>query len=70
MIEICVKTDSMIGGYYKNEPKTKETFVDGWVLTGDIGEMEPGIFPLHRPSSVSILYKWFCCLQRWLFTYH
>lgn len=40
--EIAVQTDGMIGGYYRAPERTRETFVDGWCLTGDVGELEPG----------------------------
>lgn len=41
--EICVKTDSMIEGYYKNSHETTEKFQDGFFCTGDIGVMDvPG----------------------------
>jgi 4-coumarate--CoA ligase len=33
--ELIVKTYSMASGYSNNEEATKETFVDGWVRTGD-----------------------------------
>ncbi|PFH54842.1 hypothetical protein AMATHDRAFT_134798 [Amanita thiersii Skay4041] len=33
--ELVVKGPSMSLGYYKNPEATKETFVDGWVRTGD-----------------------------------
>lgn len=38
--EICVKTPSMIDGYFKSPDITAEKFVDGYFLTGDIGVME------------------------------
>ncbi len=37
--EIMLKTDALFSQYYKNEVATKEAFLDGWFLTGDIGEL-------------------------------
>jgi len=37
--EILVKSDSIMAGYYKNDEGTKETIVDGWLYTGDVGEL-------------------------------
>ena len=38
--EICVKSKAMIDGYFKSPEVTKEKFVDGYFLTGDIGVMD------------------------------
>lgn len=38
--ELMVKGDNVFAGYYKNEAATEECFVDGWFLTGDIGEID------------------------------
>ena len=38
--EICIKGDGVFKGYWNNEEATKESLVDGWFVTGDLGEID------------------------------
>ena len=39
--ELMIKGPSVFRGYYKDEQKTKESFEDGFFLTGDVAEYNP-----------------------------
>jgi len=38
--QIVVKGPMVMQGYYKNDEATKESFLDGWLLTGDVGYLD------------------------------
>ncbi|MEM8496422.1 MAG: AMP-binding protein [Pseudomonadota bacterium] len=38
--ELCVKSTGLAPGYFNNPEKTAETFVDGWVHTGDKAKID------------------------------
>jgi long-chain acyl-CoA synthetase len=38
--EVLIQGPNIFRGYYKNEAATKETIVDGWLHTGDLGRID------------------------------
>lgn len=39
--EICLRGNTLFSGYHKREDLTKDTLVNGWFHTGDVGEWQP-----------------------------
>ncbi len=37
--EILVRGLTVVPGYYKNDEKNAKTFADGWLHSGDVGEI-------------------------------
>jgi len=40
--EICVRSDRVMKGYYKQEDATSSAIIDGWLHTGDVGRVDEG----------------------------
>jgi acyl-CoA synthetase (AMP-forming)/AMP-acid ligase II len=40
--EICVRSDRVMKGYYKQEDATSTAIIDGWLHTGDVGKVDEG----------------------------
>lgn len=38
--EVCVRGDIVMEGYWANQEATRETLVDGWLKTGDVGHLD------------------------------
>ena len=38
--EILTRGDMLMKGYWKDEAATKQTIIDGWLYTGDLGEID------------------------------
>jgi acyl-CoA synthetase (AMP-forming)/AMP-acid ligase II len=54
--EICVRSDGVMDGYWRNDEATALTLAGGWLHTGDIGYMDAGgyIFLLDRKNDLII----------------
>lgn len=55
--EICIKSDIVMKGYYKNEDETKKVLENGWFKTGDLGYMDDKghLFITGRKKNLIIL---------------
>lgn len=55
--ELAVKGPNVMKGYYENEEANRETFRDGWLLTGDLAyiDKEGFIFITGRKKNVIVL---------------
>ncbi|MGH2978091.1 MAG: AMP-dependent synthetase/ligase, partial [Solirubrobacterales bacterium] len=38
--EVLLRGDNVFGGYYRDEPATRDTFADGWLRSGDLGALD------------------------------
>ncbi|MBI5251659.1 MAG: AMP-binding protein [Desulfomonile tiedjei] len=54
--EILVKGDSVFSGYYRDEQSTAETIKDGWLYSGDIGQLDNDghLFVVDRKKDIII----------------
>ncbi len=54
--EIVVRGENVMKGYWKNEEATADTIKDGWLFTGDMGNMDPDgfLYVLGRYKSLLI----------------
>lgn len=55
--EICVRGPCVMLGYWKNEAATRESIVDGWLHSGDIGHMDERGFLFVTDRTKDIIIK-------------
>ena len=53
--EILIKGENVMDGYYKNEEATRNTIVDGWLRTGDLGIIDNDGFIFIKGRSKSMI---------------
>ena len=62
--ELWLRGDNVALGYWNNEKASKETFVDGWVHTGDKFYVDAdGHFWFVSFYLTSSTHEWFFCLH-------
>lgn len=61
--ELWLRSGSIALGYWNNEEANKETFIDGWLRTGDRFSVdEDGVFYFQDRSKVSFIFSLEVCL--------
>jgi long-chain acyl-CoA synthetase len=53
--EIMVRGDVVMPGYWRNEEASAKTLVDGWLMTGDVGEIDADGYVTMRDRSKDMI---------------
>lgn len=53
--EICIQGPTVMKGYYNKPEETKNSLVDGWLHTGDVGHFEDGLLYFTQRKSNMII---------------
>ncbi len=53
--EVCVRGDVVMIGYWRNEEATRQTLRDGWLHTGDMGEIDAEGFLTLKDRSKDVI---------------